>query len=239
MLCSISSPQFYYCQNGGNRTPFFITICVTSGSGEMEVIMKTENNFNDPRVKRTRKLIIDAFIFLVRKKDFESITVKDITEKATVNRATFYAHFQDKYSLFDFTLSNNLNEILSKNVNLQGKIDEDFIRSLVVSVLEYHQGMQETCKRSYMSLVSIMDEQSRKTLADIFYSKLKNHEIKDYDSISTKLLSIMVSNSISGSVCECCKSKIGISPEILVKEILPFIMGGIHKILDNKYNISL
>lgn len=39
MLCSISSPHFYYCQNGGNRTPFLITICVASGSGEMEVNM--------------------------------------------------------------------------------------------------------------------------------------------------------------------------------------------------------
>ena len=39
MLCSISSPQFNYCQSGGNRTPFFITICVASGSGEMEVFM--------------------------------------------------------------------------------------------------------------------------------------------------------------------------------------------------------
>lgn len=195
--------------------------------------MKTENHFNDPRVKRTRKLIIDAFIFLIRKKDFESITIKDITEKATINRATFYAHFQDKYSLFDFTLSNNLNEILSKNVNLQGKIDEDFIKSLVVSVLEYHQGMQETCKRSYISIVSIMDKQSRKTLADVFYSKLENYKIADYDSIGAKLLSIMVSNSISGSVCEWCKSSKGTPPEILVKEILPFIMGGIHKILND------
>lgn len=87
-----------------------------------------------------------------------------------------------------------MNELLSKNVNLQEKINADFIRSLVVSVLEYHQDMQETCKRSYMSFVSIMDKQYRKILADIFYSKLEKYKIKDYDSKKTKLLSVMVSN---------------------------------------------
>ncbi|WP_046233996.1 TetR family transcriptional regulator [Paenibacillus algorifonticola] len=34
-------------------------------------------------------------------RDFESITVKDITEIATMNRATFYAHYEDKYMLLE------------------------------------------------------------------------------------------------------------------------------------------
>ena len=55
----------------------------------------------DPRIRRTRKLLLDAFQELLAEKDFDSITVQDITARATVNRATFYAHFTDKYALVD------------------------------------------------------------------------------------------------------------------------------------------
>ncbi|MBI4304912.1 MAG: TetR family transcriptional regulator, partial [Chloroflexi bacterium] len=48
-------------------------------------------NPQDPRVKRTRKLLHDAFDSLLSEKSFEAITVQDIAERATVNRATFYA----------------------------------------------------------------------------------------------------------------------------------------------------
>ncbi len=55
----------------------------------------------DPRVARTRKLIRDALASLLAEKNFESISVLDIAERATVNRATFYAHFTDKFALLD------------------------------------------------------------------------------------------------------------------------------------------
>ena len=47
----------------------------------------------DPRVKRTRALILQSFESLIAEKGFETISVQDVTDKAQVNRATFYAHF--------------------------------------------------------------------------------------------------------------------------------------------------
>lgn len=55
----------------------------------------------DPRVTRTRKLIRDALVSLLAEKNFESISVQDIAGRATVNRATIYAHFSDKFALLD------------------------------------------------------------------------------------------------------------------------------------------
>ena len=57
-------------------------------------------NEADPRVKRTRKLLQDALLELLTEKNFDAITVQDIAERSTINRATFYAHFADKYALF-------------------------------------------------------------------------------------------------------------------------------------------
>ncbi|MEW8976513.1 MAG: TetR/AcrR family transcriptional regulator, partial [Exiguobacterium sp.] len=67
----------------------------------------------DPRILRTRKLIMDSFIELSGKKEFKDITVKDITTEAMINRATFYYHFEDIYDLLDKVLS----EVLLINLN--------------------------------------------------------------------------------------------------------------------------
>jgi AcrR family transcriptional regulator len=66
----------------------------------------------DPRVTRTQNLIRDALKALLSEKSFESISVQDIAERATVNRATFYAHFQDKVALLDALIRADIREHL-------------------------------------------------------------------------------------------------------------------------------
>jgi AcrR family transcriptional regulator len=53
----------------------------------------------DLRIRRTHKFLQEAMIELISEKGFEAITVGDITERAMINRATFYRHYQDKYDL--------------------------------------------------------------------------------------------------------------------------------------------
>lgn len=55
----------------------------------------------DLRVKRTNKMIIEAFIHLVEKNGYEQVTVQDIADQAMINRATFYAHYKDKQDLYE------------------------------------------------------------------------------------------------------------------------------------------
>lgn len=55
----------------------------------------------DPRVHRTRKLLQQAFIELTVEKGFAALTVRDITERAMMNRSTFYRHYLDKYDLLE------------------------------------------------------------------------------------------------------------------------------------------
>ena len=53
----------------------------------------------DPRVLRTRRLLQDALLGLAREKAFTEITVADVTDRATVNRSTFYQHYPDTDTL--------------------------------------------------------------------------------------------------------------------------------------------
>jgi AcrR family transcriptional regulator len=59
----------------------------------------------DPRVRRTRQLLMQALDKLLQTKDFENISVQDIADAATVNRATFYDHFADKFALLEHSVA--------------------------------------------------------------------------------------------------------------------------------------
>lgn len=56
-------------------------------------------NLGDLRTRRTRKLLQKGLVEASTEKGFAHVTVRDIAERAMVNRATFYRHYQDKYDL--------------------------------------------------------------------------------------------------------------------------------------------
>lgn len=53
----------------------------------------------DIRITKTRKSIADAFLELRARKPIEKITVKELCEKAQINKSTFYTHYRDIYDL--------------------------------------------------------------------------------------------------------------------------------------------
>jgi AcrR family transcriptional regulator len=68
----------------------------------------------DPRIRRTRQLLQGALGELMQKKSFEDISVQDITEAATVNRATFYDHYNDKYALLEAMVAGGFHRLLQE-----------------------------------------------------------------------------------------------------------------------------
>jgi AcrR family transcriptional regulator len=53
----------------------------------------------DPRILRSRRMLMESLANLLLKKEFEDISVQEIADKATLNRATFYLHYPDKNAL--------------------------------------------------------------------------------------------------------------------------------------------
>jgi AcrR family transcriptional regulator len=67
---------------------------------EREKLVQNSEEKVDLRVRRSRKMLQEALIELtVEKKGFTAVTVQDITERAMVNRSTFYRHYLDKCDL--------------------------------------------------------------------------------------------------------------------------------------------
>ena len=59
----------------------------------------------DLRVIRTRKAIRDAFCDMIMEMDFQDITIKELTQRAMINRNTFYLHYESlKHSCRNFRM---------------------------------------------------------------------------------------------------------------------------------------
>jgi AcrR family transcriptional regulator len=76
-------------------------------------IMSPKNKRVDPRVRRTRQMLRDALIELIDEKGYDAITVQDLANRATLNRATFYLHYRDKEDLFTQSIEEILNDLVT------------------------------------------------------------------------------------------------------------------------------
>ena len=64
---------------------------------------------HESKYYNTALLMNEALLILLEKKEYEFITIKEICEKAGVNRSTFYLHYESIDDLLEETI-NNLNQ---------------------------------------------------------------------------------------------------------------------------------
>ena len=67
----------------------------------------------DRRVKRTHRLLQEALIGLTLEKGFDTVTIRDITDRADVGYATFFRHYPDKEALLADVLESMKDEFVS------------------------------------------------------------------------------------------------------------------------------
>ena len=108
----------------------------------------------DRRVRRTNRLLGQALTALMREKAFQEISVRDITERADMNRGTFYMHYASTYDL----LSHLENETLR---DFQGMIDDygdegelGDLRGLLEPIADYIEANAEICKCLFQNRAS-------------------------------------------------------------------------------------
>lgn len=87
---------------------------------------------------KSKKSIFDAFINLRSKKELRKITVKELCEKALINKSTFYTYYEDMFDLSDKIESEVVDGIVSTISNPQMMIDEPvkFYRNLLGAMTE-------------------------------------------------------------------------------------------------------
>jgi AcrR family transcriptional regulator len=100
-------------------------------------MLQEDCNRLDPRIRRTRQLLQDALRKLLEQKGFDNVTVQDITEAATLNRATFYAHYPDKFALLGELIRVSFLQLMAqRNVSFDGTCSSAF-RAIILALCDY------------------------------------------------------------------------------------------------------
>lgn len=188
-------------------------------SREVSVLSTTKV---DPRIIRTKKLLVEAFQEVSREKRMSQITVKDITERATVNRATFYAHFTDKYDILDYTLSETILKDLNDTLSISDVINEIVISNLFVSIAHYMVEVQESCKLNSETFCNQAHKRINNELEDIFTIMLRN----SYPDHDIEILVNSASFLVAG-ICGLARHWLdtsSLSAESFIDKNLPFLI---------------
>lgn len=120
----------------------------------------------DLRIIKTKRNLYEALLFLMEEKSFEQIKVSDICAKALINRSTFYAHFDDKYTLLASLikdLKKKLEEELNKNKNYSNS--KEYYMEVIKLLLDH----MEKEKSTY---IPIMINNKNSIAMDMIYDTL-------------------------------------------------------------------
>ncbi len=158
----------------------------------------------DPRVRRTRQLLQDALQKVLETKPFEELSVQDIAEAATVNRATFYDHYSDKFALLECMVGSHFHALLTKRgVSFNGTCT-NALRAIALGVCDYLASMPAMeCERQRQlepHLESAVIAIVRAMLLDGFKSHPSVH------AVSPEMIATTASWAIYGGAKEWVKT---------------------------------
>lgn len=137
--------------------------------------MSSSDTKLDPRVRRTRKLLKSAFIELMMEKGFEAMTVQDIAERAEINRATFYAHFADKYDLHDSMLVEWFQEKLTEyDVSQKASFCGGNLRNLIFAVCDFMKQLNGGCHPAEIQYKPVLEDLVQAEVYSIIYGWLQS-----------------------------------------------------------------
>lgn len=178
------------------------------------------NKKDDLRVIKTRKLIYQTLLDLMKEKTFEEIKVSDICSKAMINRSTFYAHYEDKYELLIDFLS-NLKEEFARELNKSCKenlsIREYYIR-LISLFLDHIDSKRDVYN-------SIMVNNRSSIMMDILLSVVNDDILKRFkeNDINLKVPTEVISKFYLGGVINIGMEWLSNSNKYTKEEILDYL----------------
>jgi AcrR family transcriptional regulator len=181
----------------------------------------------DPRIARTTGLIDDAFIALLGEKGFEKLAVQDITERAGINRATFYAHYCDKYALLRRLVRRNFAEELATQGVCNSDLSVQSVHRLILAVCGYIEGLHTHCKPPHEQLDWLLETEVKELLREVISSWIRASASRtdSVRSVDPEMIATAASSAIYGVSSQWMSRKERPPKEILVASMLPLITG--------------
>jgi len=175
----------------------------------------------DPRIRRTRQLLQQALVKLMETKEFEKISVQDITEAATVNRATFYDHYGDKFALLECMVAARFQELLAqRGVQFDGTC-ASALRALVLGVCDYLAGTPGVACERQRQMEPHLESAVIGVVRQMILEGLKQHP--PARGVSPEMMATTVSWAIYGAAKEWVRTPNRCRSEQIVETVVTLV----------------
>src|SRR3984957_12531940 len=129
----------------------------------------------DPRIRRTRQMLFRAFQELLAEKTFDQISVQDLAERSTLNRATFYDHFTDKFALLEAMIGERFTMLI--DARMAGNVDtcEASLRQLILAACDFLAEVSSGCQKHQRQFEPIVESQVKAVIREFVLGGLLKH----------------------------------------------------------------
>ena len=188
---------------------------------------QVEEKTVDLRIRRTRKMLQDAFMALMAEKPFADITVQDITERAMVNRGTFYDHFADKYVLAEYSLREMFRSALARTLPADFAFTPDNLGLLILATCEFMSDLYSHCLPSERAEFPVnLQTQITALVQEILTEWFRAaHPANRQDAAD--LAASVTSWAIFGAALHWSQSDRSEPADAFVPRVLPIILAGV------------
>ena len=185
-------------------------------------------NTHDPRVRRTQHLLQQAFLDLLMQDSFEAITVKDIAERAMVNRATFYAHFEDKFALLDVTIQSIFQNMLHERLPNRVIKDQADLEYVVLAVCDFLCQFDGACRKTERRFEVLVEKEIKALVTELLHTWLaKEGPTRWQPGTTPELAATIASWSIYGACMYWSRQTPRTSVDVFAQALVPLITKGI------------
>src|SRR5271166_5305260 len=102
----------------------------------MAELLQSAAEPTDPRILRSRRMLMESLAKLLSRKEFEDISVQEIADEATLNRATFYLHYPDKNALLRAMTAERFRDLIARR-GLSFTNCDGALRAIALGVCDY------------------------------------------------------------------------------------------------------
>jgi AcrR family transcriptional regulator len=173
----------------------------------------------DPRIRRTRQMLFQALQALLAERSFEDISVQDIAERSTVNRATFYDHFEDKFALLEQMIGEQFRSHFALRMAGAEPGCPSAHKQLMLALCDFLLEVSSGCQKHQKQFEPAVESRVKAAVRDFLLEGLRRNGAKKADA---ELRATLASWALYGAALEWSRHKTG-SAEALAERVLSFI----------------
>jgi AcrR family transcriptional regulator len=184
---------------------------------------------SDRRVERTLQLLRQASIEVLQEKGFKATSIQDITERANLNRGTFYAHFPDKYALLESLLREEFERLVS-SLPPVSRWERRDIHQLIRLVLEDFRDVHRRC-HPLGTISPLVERIIQEELAELLLRWLKEwrgEEIRG--AVPEETMARAMSWAIVGEALQWSREPTTVPSEQVAHDLLLVLMEGVERL---------